>query len=92
MAQIKRDLAQHNLGIPALVAVAGEFSQGREVDTVKLGQAIDDFGSLGKANDSLRRDNEALTRGNGALREENANLQAQKNDLLGSLKVTQAEG
>ena len=89
VAQIKRDLAQHNLGIPALVAVAGEFGQGREVDAVKLGQAINEFGSLGKANDSCRRENETLTKDNGTLREERANLQAQKNDLLGSLKVTQ---
>jgi hypothetical protein len=71
------------------VAVAGEFSQGRQVDTVKLGQAIDGFGSIGNANDSLHRENETLTRDNGTLRAESDSLQAQKNGLLHSLKVTQ---
>lgn len=88
VALIKRDLGQHSLKLPALVAVAGEFKQGREVDTVKLGQAIDEFGSLRKANDSLRRDNEGLTKSGVALREDTANLQARKNELLRSLMVT----
>jgi len=89
VAQIKRDLAQHKLGITALVAVAGEFCQRRQLDTDGLGQAIDDFGSLRKTLDSLRRENEKLIRDNETLRAESANLQAQKNDLLGSLKATE---
>ncbi len=89
VAQIKRDLARLNLQLPALGAVAGEFRQRSGVDTVKLGQAIDDFGSLERANDSLRRERDVLIKGNGALSEEKASLGAQRNELLHSLKVTQ---
>lgn len=45
VARIKRDLAQHNLKAPALVAVAGEFSQGAstrapEIPRVLIEEAV----------------------------------------------------
>jgi hypothetical protein len=60
--------------------------EAKGIDFTKLNEAVEEFGSLQKANAQLEKDKLALEKGNAQLKQENKNLAATREKLTGQLE------
>jgi hypothetical protein len=58
----------------------------KEIDFTKLNEAVEEFGSLQKANSQLEKDKLALEKGNAQLKQENKNLAVTRDKLVGQVE------
>ena len=58
----------------------------KEIDFTKLNEAVEEFGSLQKANSQLEKDKLALEKGNARLKQENNKLTATRDKLAGQIE------